>query len=263
MRRWQIQVLAAALAGLAGCVVAPPAWADSDALWKIVHGRCVPDQEAHGKPSPCARVDEQAGYAVLKDNNPKSPYQFLLIPTAKITGIDDPEVLAPATPNYFALAWDNRHFLADRLKAALPREGVALPREAVALAINSAYGRSQNQLHIHIDCVRADVAAALQAHQSEIGESWADLATPLVGHSYRVRRVVAENLNGINPFRLVAEQGPETLKDMAGQTIVVVGARFDGGKDGFYLLDDQASVLTLDHASGEELQDHTCQIVRR
>ncbi|XLM23386.1 CDP-diacylglycerol diphosphatase, partial [Chromobacterium piscinae] len=30
--------------------------------------------------------------------------------------------------------------------------GEPLPRQAVSLAINSQYGRSQNQLHIHISC---------------------------------------------------------------------------------------------------------------
>ena len=31
--------------------------ADPDALWKIVHDKCVPDQEQNGDPAPCALVD--------------------------------------------------------------------------------------------------------------------------------------------------------------------------------------------------------------
>ena len=38
-----------------------------------------------------------------------------------------------------------------------------MPRDDISLAVNSVYGRSQNQLHIHIDCVRSDVRNALRA----------------------------------------------------------------------------------------------------
>ena len=38
-------------------LAAPARAADPDALWKIVHGRCVPDEQAHSDPAPCAIVD--------------------------------------------------------------------------------------------------------------------------------------------------------------------------------------------------------------
>ena len=63
--------------------------ADPDALWKIVNGQCVPDQQDHDNPKPCAMVALQdgieRGYAVLKDLNGAT--QFLVIPTARISGI--------------------------------------------------------------------------------------------------------------------------------------------------------------------------------
>ena len=71
--------------------------ADPSALWKIVNGQCVPHEETEHSPSPCAKVDiadgVEKGFVVLKDRNGIA--QFLLIPTARISGIDDPAILAP------------------------------------------------------------------------------------------------------------------------------------------------------------------------
>ena len=232
---------------LASIAPVSSAHADSNALWKIVHGKCTADIRDHGLPAPCAVVSDKGRYAILKDRDGAT--QFLLIPTDKVTGIEDPAILKPDAPNYFDEAWANRHFVEDRLHKKLPREDIAL-------AINSAYGRSQNQLHIHIDCVRPDVAAALKAHEGEIG-LFPDKTITLVlaGHSYRVGRIVGDSLARSNPFALIAAAGT-----MAAQTIVVTGAHFRDGRDGFYLLNDHAGLLPPDHASGEELEDHSCAI---
>ena len=62
------------------------AQADSDALWNILHNLCVPDEQQHGNPAPCAVVNlsggEQHGYVLLKDI--AGATQFLLMPTAKL-----------------------------------------------------------------------------------------------------------------------------------------------------------------------------------
>lgn len=241
----------AAIASLTAMASSTAALADSDVLWKIIHDRCVPHERAAASPAPCALVAESEGFAILKDI--KGASQFLLIPTRRVTGIEDPQILAPGAPNYFAEAWANRHFTEERLHRKLPREDVSL-------AINSAYGRSQNQLHIHIDCVRPDVVAALRDHEAEIGERWSQLDAPLAGHRYRVRRVLGETLDGTNPFRLVAARDATAAQTMARQTVVVAGAKFKDGKPGFYLLNDEASVVGLDTGSGEELQDHACAV---
>ena len=154
--------------------------ADPDALWTIVHDRCVPDQRQHNDPAPCATVDlsvgDEHGYAVLKDINGAT--QFLLIPTERISGIESPAILAPGATNYLAAAWRARSFVDERA-------GQTLPRDWVSLAVNSEVSRSQNQLHIHIDCVRADVHEALTEHVAEIGAVWTPFPVPLAGHLYR------------------------------------------------------------------------------
>ena len=54
----------------------------------------------------CVDVDEADGVALLKDLNGVA--QELAIPTRRLTGIEDPLLLAPDAPNYFAYAWHER-----------------------------------------------------------------------------------------------------------------------------------------------------------
>jgi CDP-diacylglycerol pyrophosphatase len=255
-RRWAL-VAATWLALAAAPTQAAAGPPDPDALWKIVHGMCVPDQQQHANPAPCALVDlapgEAGGFAVLKDINGVS--QYLLIPTARVRGIESAAVLARGAPDYFAAAWRARRFVDQALKRPLPRD-------AVALAINSRLSRSQEQLHIHIDCVRADVLAALHEHQDEIKAKWSRFAYPLAGHRYRAMRVLGEQLDGVNPFALLADGVPGAVDAMGQQTLVVVGATFAAGGPGFILLDDQADLAAGDRAGGEALQDHACKIAR-
>jgi CDP-diacylglycerol pyrophosphatase len=224
-------------------LAAADAWAgDPDALWKIVHDRCAVNTQ------PCAFIDPAKGYALLKDNVGNT--QYLLIPTAKVTGIESPAILDPAAPNYFAAAWR----FTDKVEDAAHH---AVPRDYLSLAINSESGRSQNQLHIHLDCLRADVHAALAAAAPRIGTTWAPLPAPLAGHPYVALKIRGSDLDQVNPFQLLAAR----TKDMKDQTLVVVGASFVDGP-GFILLDDQVGATADDRASGEELQDHDCAVAK-
>ena len=226
--------------------------ANPNALWEIIHGHCVPGQQSGTGPAPCQLVDLAEGYAVLKDI--RGDTQYLLLPTAEVAGIEDPKILATDAPNYWAAAWATRKYVDERA-------GQTIAREDLGLAINSREGRTQNQLHIHVDCIRLDVRNALRAHAREIGQSWAKLGFLMRGHRYRARRVASTDLTGIYPFRLLAEI-PEAARDMGDQTLVVTGAVFSDGSPGFYLLNDQADPGTGDKASGEELLDHDCRVLR-
>jgi CDP-diacylglycerol pyrophosphatase len=232
--------------------------ADPSALWKIVHGKCVPHDEAARDPSPCSLVDiaggADKGFAVLKDIN--GAFQFLLIPTARIGGIEDPAVLAPDETNYWRAAWQNRSFVEGRVHATLPRD-------ALSLAINSTFGRTQDQLHIHIDCIRPDVHDALAANLNTLTAAWAPFPVPLAGQTYRAIRINQESLDGVDPFRVLADADPTARANMGAHTLVLVGATFADGVGGFVLLDNQANVMAGDRGSGEELQDHTCAIATK
>jgi CDP-diacylglycerol pyrophosphatase len=227
--------------------------ADPDALWKIVHDRCVPNEEKTGQPAPCALVDLDGGagrgYAVLKDL--VGVAQFLLIPTSRLGGIESPELLAPDAPNYWDAAWQARRYVESRVRRPLARD-------EVGLAINSASGRTQAQLHIHVDCLRQEVREMLRAHAGEIGPDWSTPILPLDGHRYRAMRIDGDAPGDANPFKLLADGVPGARESMGSQTLVVVGASFGDGGDGFYLLADRVDLLAGDRASGEELLDHDC-----
>jgi CDP-diacylglycerol pyrophosphatase len=223
---------------------------DPDILWKIVHNRCVVDETKFGHAAPCAVVDLAAGYAILKDIVGET--QYLLIPTRRITGIESPAVLAPATPNYFAEAWNETGLVDARL-------GKTLPRQDLSLAINALSGRTQDQLHIHIDCIRADVRDALARHAASVGRQWAPFPEPLAGHAYRAMRIDGAALSA-DPFTLLAAGEPGARTAMGAHTLVLAGETFAGGVPGFILLDNHADPAAGDMGVGEALQDHACAV---
>lgn len=61
-------------------------------LWEIVQDRCVSAAKAHYGTGPCAALDLKQRIAVLKDLI--GPNHYLLIPTDRITGIEDLPILA-------------------------------------------------------------------------------------------------------------------------------------------------------------------------
>ncbi len=219
--------------------------ANPNALWEIVHDRCVPAAAA-GTKSPCAELDPD--HAILKDI--VGATQYLLIPTARITGIESPVLLDPATPNYFAEAWLARHYIDSRV-------GHAMPRDMISLEINPPTARTQEQLHIHMDCVRPDVRQALLG--AEIGEGWTRLPKPLMGQYYTAMRLRGENLDR-NPFQILADTVPGAREAMGRYTLILTGSIDPKTGPGFILLAGQ--VGPDGPGQGEELQDHDCALAK-
>jgi CDP-diacylglycerol pyrophosphatase len=240
-------VWAAVLTIIAGPGRSVAAHIDDNALWQIVHGLCVVDEQKLHLPAPCAVVDikdgEADGFAILKDLIGKT--QFLLIPTRRLAGIEDPLIGTDAVPNYWRDAWTARQLVSQNA-------GKELPREDIGMAINGAGARTQDQLHIHVDCVRADVRAALQAAAPGIGEKWADFQ--LLGHLYRARRIMGDN-PAPDPFRLLA--GDPRLAPLRDDALAVIGVSFPGGAPGFVLLAQQAPG---GKTHPETLLDHKCAV---
>lgn len=218
-----------------------PAFADSDVLWKIVHDKCVVQT------APCISVNTTEHYAMLKDL--RGMAQFLLIPTDKITGIESPALLDPATHNFFADAWGEKGDVDSRLSHPVPRDGLSL-------AVNAQQARSQNQLHIHVDCLSADARAALKADADHIGTEWAPLPDAIAGHQFAALRVKGETLGDFNPFLVLAKTLKDPAKEMGDRNLVVVGANFTDGP-GFIVLTD----IARPGMGGEDVQDHSCSIM--
>lgn len=259
---WRTCLVAGLLAlACAACVHAPAAPAqrhhhDPNVLWHIVHDRCVPAARQGHMVAPCVEVSlahgTQHGYVVMKDL--RGVAQYLVLPTARISGIESPQLLAPDAPNYLADAWRARSWVEKRL-------GRRLARGEIVLAINSILGRTQNQLHIHVDCIRESVRKALDQMLPDIGSTWSRLPRRLAGHTYRARRLVGRDLDA-NPVKLLA-QSLGAGQSMGHQTLAVVGQHFADGHDGFLLLADRSDVALGDWGSSEELQDHQCRIAAR
>lgn len=239
--------LLAALA--AGALFANRALADRMALWRIVHDQCVPAAAKGGElPPPCLEV--HADDAVIKDR--RGVAQLLLIPTARVTGIEDPQVLAPNAPPYFADAWRARGLMQRYLKAPPPRE-------ALVVAINSSLTRGQDQFHLHVDCDRAEVARTLADYAPHMDGQWRPMTDALVGRKYFVRRIDGADLDGVDPFRLLADEMPDARKEMSLWSLAAAPMSFDG-KPGFALLADHASLEGGGHA--EDLQDFDCAALK-
>jgi CDP-diacylglycerol pyrophosphatase len=231
------------LLALGGCQTAGTG---RNALWTIVSGSCVPHAAA-GNPAPCLAVDSRTGTALLKDE--KGRTQVLLIPTTKVTGIEDPQVLTRTGDPYFATAWSAGTLQVDALV------GKTVPRQDLSLAINSPFARSQDQLHIHVDCISLAARAQLVQFAGTIGTNWAPLPVPLNGEPYWAIR--APSLDAPHdPFQLVAEGLlPKIGGSMDRMTIVVVGSQ-----PGFIVLAGQADRARGDFGNGEALQDHDCAL---
>jgi CDP-diacylglycerol pyrophosphatase len=227
-------------------------------LWEVVHNLCVPGQSEFHDPKPCLAVDldggAENGFAILRD--PRGGTQFLLIPTTRISGIESPIVRGPHATNYFADAWEVRTYVDEALHQTLPRDDIGL-------AINSAVSRSQDQLHIHFSCLRPGALEALHKNEGKIGDRWALLNIPLLGHYYTAMWVTGENLRAYNPFRLLAERVPDAMRDMGDRTLVVVGLTRSDGTKGFVILSGQVNKESGDRAFGEELLDHDCRIAKK
>ena len=247
--------VAAALLVLA--TTSTPARADRDALWTILNTSCVPAAHAAALPAPCARIelpaDGHTGWVLMKDR--RGALQFLLLPTSRIPGIESPALLSADTPNFFAAAWRSRDLL-DR------RRGQPLPRDTVSLTLNPIRRRSQDQLHIHISCVRPELRARLAVVQGEISSAWAPLPGGWLNHPWLVRRVDAETLDGINPISDVVAQVPGAAGNMGVVGISVVGMTFKDAKPGFVLMATRWDSSDLSSGSAEhDVQDHDCAVL--
>jgi CDP-diacylglycerol pyrophosphatase len=233
---------------MAGCETL--AEADPNALWQIVHFDCAPTAQKTGKAGVCADVDLPHRYALLKDR--RGVAQHLLIPTDRIPGVESPLVLAPDAENYWADAWNARSFVQASLKAA---HRAPLDDDELGLEINSADRRSQQQLHIHIDCMRASAADALARHRNDAPGQWT--WDSIDGARYRIMRVHGPTFDA-NPFDVVArdKQGPDA---MSMQTILVTGAGRSAMHDGWLIVNSGADV-DGGTGSAEVLLDHQCQV---
>jgi CDP-diacylglycerol pyrophosphatase len=186
---------------------------------------------------------------VLKDLH--GAEQYLVMPTLDITGIEDRRLLEPGGANWFADAWAAKAFVDARI-------GRTTPRDWMAVSVNSLYGRSQDLLHLHVDCLTPAARAAIDSLAPRLTRSWSAKPFEIVGHRYLMMRLAGES-PAVDPFHLLAEGVPRARAEMGAWTLVMAGVEI-GGRPGFVLLAGRADPLHGEFASGEILQDHDCAL---
>ena len=175
------------------------------------------------------------------------------MPITRVTGIEDPGLRRADGPSYFADAWAARHFVQEELKRPLASNDFGL-------AINSSLTRSQDQLHIHIDCTDRRVKRELAARMPTIpSDRWQPDGYAYLGQSYWTRRIDKPTLEGVDLVGMVEEIVP--LKAHPERiTLAVLGAKLPDGGDGFVALAAQSNVRRGGaQSTGEDLLDHDCR----
>jgi CDP-diacylglycerol pyrophosphatase len=229
-----IPAQAQAVPPMTACIIARP----PNSLWSPAQCCAKNLQSNRG----CRYYSEADDFIILKDNSPAKPDAYLIIPTTKVTGIEDRSVFLPPVADFWAYGWRQAQIY------------VRKPAADIGLAINSEFGRTQNQLHIHISCVRRDVAQALADSAHKIGHDPATPVTVPLGLQNNVYRVIeVTSLVSRSPFALTAAM-PGARSDMAAQSIAVIGSKTPGL---YYVLD------TYHHGgnpgAAEELLDQSCR----
>ena len=232
MRPDRMALAAVLLAVTVGAATAGAAFADilpRSALWAVVRS-CVLAKASLGTPFPCLDVSPpgsgEPGFAVIRA--PGQTTHVIVTPTDQIPGIESPSLLRPSAGGYWRAALAARHFVVESSngRASL---------DAVGLALNSARTRSQDQLHIHAECVRPDVLQAIRAQAGEIGPSWRLLSHAVDHDRLFARTITAAAFAQENLFELLAEL-PGIRRDLSHVTTLVVASHAGDEPDRFYVM---------------------------
>jgi CDP-diacylglycerol pyrophosphatase len=160
-----------------------------------------------------------------------------------MAGLESSELLDPDAPNYFAEAWRARDLLAKSI-------GHAVPRTDVGLVVNTERARTYDQFHIHIECLRQDVADALRAAAPRITDSWAPVNVGAT--TFQATRIASDSLDGSNLYESLAAVRPGAAQRLRDYTLIAVGAQFVSGP-GFIILAGTGP-------TGDILLDSTCEV---
>ncbi len=186
------------------------------ALYAVVLS-CALAQDTLGHPFPCLAVAPTGASprtAVLRA--PGLRTHVILVPTARVPGIEDPRLRHAPWGALWSDALQARRFVTEGA-------GFPVPAAAVALAVNADVTRSQDQLHIHAECLRPALLAAVRAERRTLGPDWRPLPRPFAGDRFLARLTSAAEIAHANLFTSIA-QAPGFGGDLSGVTALVVAA---------------------------------------
>lgn len=226
------------------------------ALYYVIRA-CVMMQDTLGTPFPCLSVDPASagtpGYAVLRA--PGNPTHVITTPLVPIAGIENEELLQPDAGVYWRAALMSRRYVEAGADGPVP------PGD-VGLAINSRRTRSQDQLHIHAECLGRPVLAAVRAESFAPGDGWQPLRRPVDDDSFVGRLVERREIEGGNLFAVLASlpngAGNDMRSDMGDVASLVVPVAADGTGDSFVLIASRVRRRSI-----ERLLDESCSVASR
>lgn len=255
MRRWLW--LAAALA-LPGCTAEGVVGALSggrDGLWRNVQQRCLAGATA-SHPD-CAQVDRSRELVLYKDAIGTSHY--LVIPARPVTGVDDGKAWDGTGANPWAFGWEARGIVGQSL-------GKAVPDDMLGLAVNSQASRSQDQLHIHLDCISAAARAFVNGASGPIGTDWTSLRFD--GKPVHARFIpAAAPVLSADPFALVGGRADEPAASRASalppdRGIFVTYGRDRQGRPGFFVVDQPVHAAAGSNGHASDFLDRRCRLAQ-
>ncbi|GJD35983.1 CDP-diacylglycerol diphosphatase [Methylobacterium aerolatum] len=218
-----------------------------DVLWMALK-TCVLAKRLANRTFPCLAVDlgegDRPGSAVLRA--PGEPTHLVVMPTDTVKGLEAPILRGPRGTAYWQAALAARRYVTEALNGRVPENDIGL-------AVNSAKGRSQDQLHIHLDCLRPKVVEALNAHGRGVGPQWKPFPVRLAGDRFLALRVAAAEVGAFNPFAALARLPGR--RDLTRTSLAAVATRPDDPVPGLIVLAYRAPL-----ASAEDIMDHTCAV---
>lgn len=224
-----------AAASTVTCPVPAPPPPNRNALWNLVE--CC----KQGKDTHCVIYNPNDAYIVAKDASKSKPESYLIIPSIKMTGIEDSQTLNTPTLDIWQYGWT------ESLKMR------KFDESNLGLAINSRQGRDQDQLHIHMSCVKSGVFKALEGVKvSSDPKSPTKLQLPPNNNNYEA--VLLKSLVGnSSPFKILRQLPHVNAQNISEQSVAIVKGR---DPQTFVFLNTYAH--DKDQGEAEELLNQTC-----
>jgi CDP-diacylglycerol pyrophosphatase len=221
---------------------AAPSFLARDALWTVVR-TCESAKASVGLSLPCLDVrDSPDGYRVALLRPPFPRTHLLVVPLARMPGIESPELRGRAGGAYLAMAWDARNIARGDLGP--------IPWASAGMAINSAGNRSQDQLHVHVDCLTQQAKSNLTRAGGSVGKEW-----KVLWRGVWARLVRGEDLRAADPLGPMIERLPLGPIGRSGLNFGVAGVEWSRGQKGYILLASKTM-------SFERLLDSGCALLQ-
>jgi CDP-diacylglycerol pyrophosphatase len=210
-----------------------------DTLWTVVQS-CVLARQTIGVAFPCVEVDAPGtpgAVAVLRP--PLEDTHLLVVPQSRIPGIEAAEPGSADMARVWQRAWESRRLLSTR----------PVPWDRAGMALNGPGIRSQDQLHIHVDCLDERRMKSLAPQLRHLGPGW----TRLSGDYGRfwATRVDAPDLSRFDPA-VLADRGLPFQRARA--SLGVIGTKGAGGRDSLVVFASPTESLEI-------ILDSNCRIL--